>query len=181
MIDLFLKILAQVTGFLSTVVFPLATVGAGVWLKLKQKVERNPSEGMAQLNPPTEIPAWLKEAEEVKANVVPLNQRTIDEFLHIDTAKVLQASTAQPQIQRKEREEKAKDLEELIEKLITEGKLRLNVQLRLRKEDKVKVLGKDWLIENVTLEPVEEGESEEETVTESAVEGGEEENWEIET
>lgn len=176
-----LQLLAQITGFLSTIVFPLFTVGAGVWLKLQQKVESNPGKEAPQLNQPVEVPPWLEEAEEVKIKPIVPNQRTIDEFLHVDTTKMLQAPTVQPRTQPKESKEESVDLEKLIERLIMEGKLKLNVQLRLRKEDKVKVLGKDWLIENVTLEPVEEGGAEEGAVAEGPVEGEEEEDWEIET
>jgi len=174
MAGLFLEILAQVTGFLSTIIFPISTLLAIILRKMfgKTNVEAPMETPSLSSKPKDGIPPWLKDVAEVNepflASPIMENQTNIntsqvqvpkfeDEKKTSSLAReVFFVKEEEPKVEEKPRpkqktkpikEEKKEKLtlEDLLTKKITNA--RFNILLKLPPKAKLRVLGRDWEVD----------------------------------
>ncbi|HDI12056.1 MAG TPA: hypothetical protein ENF63_00515 [Candidatus Bathyarchaeota archaeon] len=182
MINLFLEILIQVTGFLSIVVFPLSTlllkIVDKIFSKTEAESERSAKSPPLSTNPINTVPPWLKDianinepkyAQPVIENIEEPHINTqIHEFNDEKTTSSLarevffvkeepkekKETEPQPKTKNveKELEKKKLTLEDLLAERIKNAQFR--ILLKLPPKAKLRVLGRDWEVdtENTFIE-----------------------------
>jgi len=179
MISLFLEILAQITGFLSIIVFPLSTLFLKILDKMLSKTEAGnekliESQSLST-NPVNTVPPWLKDItdtnepknvpsviENKEDHVNSQLQGFEDEKLTSSLAREVFFVKEEPKIEKliksktetikKETEKKKLTLEDLLAERIKNAQFR--ILLKLPPKAKLRVLGRDWEVdtENTFIE-----------------------------
>ena len=183
--DIWLKILAEVTGFLSVVVFPvsLATYKLFEWYRNYTEQKITETENIAPKVPPiNEAPPWFKALTPNNPNN-PNSKPLIREIESTEEETEEDWITETP----KRKRQRMPSLEKIIQQL--QSNQRLRIVLKLPKKGKIKLYGKDWEIEEGLLEidtnpqaqqtPQKEEEKEELELEDVLGEVTEEETWKL--
>ena len=145
--DIWLKILAEVTGFLSVVVFPLslATYKLFEWYRNYTEQKITETENITPEVPTVnEAPPWFKALTPNNPN--PNSEPLIREIESVEEETEEDWITETP----KRKRQRMPSLEKIIQQL--QNNQRLRIVLKLPKKGKIKLYGKDWEIEEGFLE-----------------------------